>query len=70
MTLFVLIFFENPFLDMEDTLRAELMIPQNVSDELENLMMRMLDKDPRTRMTMKELLSHEWITQVRRLILV
>lgn len=63
MTLYVLIFFENPFLDMEDTLRAELMIPQDVSVELENLVMRMLDKDPRTRLTMKELLAHEWITQ-------
>jgi PAS domain containing serine/threonine kinase len=62
-TLYVLIFFENPFLDMEDTLRAELMIPQDVSIELENLLMRMLDKDPRTRMTMRELIGHDWITQ-------
>lgn len=62
-TLYVLMFFENPFLDMEDTLRAELLFPQDVSVELENLLLRMLDKDPITRMTMKELLSHEWITQ-------
>lgn len=62
-TLYVLMFFENPFLDMEDTLRAELLFPQDVSVELEGLLLRMLDKDPQTRMTMKELLSHEWIAQ-------
>jgi serine/threonine protein kinase len=47
----------------EDTLRSELMIPQDVSNELESLLFRMLDKDPSTRLTMKELLAHEWITQ-------
>lgn len=62
-TLYVLMFFENPFLDMEDTLRAELLFPQDVSVELENLLLRMLDKDPQTRMNMKNLLLHEWITQ-------
>lgn len=62
-TLFVLMFFENPFLDMEDTLRADLMIPQDVSCELEDLLLRMLDKDPKTRLSMKELLAQDWITQ-------
>lgn len=62
-TLFVLMFFENPFLDMEDTLRADLMIPQDVSCELEELLLKMLDKDPKTRLTMKELLANDWIVQ-------
>ncbi|CRL08377.1 CLUMA_CG021364, isoform A [Clunio marinus] len=62
-TLFVLMFFENPFLDMEDTLRADLMIPQDVTVDLEDLLFRMLDKDPKTRLSMKELLAHEWIVQ-------
>lgn len=62
-TLFVLMFFENPFIDMEDTLRAELMMPQDVSVDLENLLFRMLDKDPKSRLSMKELLAHEWIVQ-------
>lgn len=62
-TLFVLMFFENPFLDMEDTLRADLIMPHDVSAELESLLMKMLDKDPKTRLTMKELLSHDWIVQ-------
>jgi PAS domain-containing serine/threonine kinase len=62
-TLYVLMFFENPFLDMEDTLRAELLFPQDVSVGLENLLLKMLDKDPKTRVSMKELLANEWITQ-------
>lgn len=62
-TLFVLMFFENPFIDMEDTLRADLLMPQDVTAELEDLLMKMLDKDPKTRLTMKELLAHEWIVQ-------
>jgi PAS domain-containing serine/threonine kinase len=62
-TLYVLIFFENPFLDMEDTLRAELMFPQDVSVALEGLLLRMLEKDPKLRLNMKELLTNEWITQ-------
>lgn len=62
-TLFVLMFFENPFLDMEDTLRADLMMPQEVTPELEDLLMKMLDKDPKARLSMKELLAHDWITQ-------
>jgi PAS domain-containing serine/threonine kinase len=62
-TLYVLMFFENPFLDMEDTLRAELLFPQDVSVGLENLLLRMLEKDPKLRLSMKELLAHEWIIQ-------
>lgn len=62
-TLFVLIFFENPFLDIEETLRAELNMPHSVSAELENVLFSMLDKDPKTRCTMNELMKDEWITQ-------
>lgn len=39
------------------------MIPQDVSVELESLLLQMLDKDPKTRLTMKELLANEWIVQ-------
>lgn len=62
-TLFVLIFFENPFLDIEETLRAELNMPHSVSPALENALFSMLDKNPKTRCTMNELLKDEWITQ-------
>lgn len=62
-TLFVLMFFENPFLDIEETLRAELIIPHSVSSALEHILFSMLDKNPKTRCTMKKLLSDPWITQ-------
>lgn len=62
-TLFVLIFFENPFLDIEETLRAELNMPHAVSAALENVLYSMLDKNPKTRCTMNELMKDEWITQ-------
>lgn len=62
-TLFVLMFFENPFLDIEETLRAELAIPHSVSPELEHILHAMLDKNPKTRCTMKELMANKWITQ-------
>lgn len=62
-TLFVLIFFENPFLDIEETLRAELNMPHSVSPALENVLFSMLDKNPKTRCTMNELMKDEWITQ-------
>lgn len=62
-TLFVLIFFENPFLDIEETLRAELNMPHSVSAALENVFYSMLDKNPKTRCTMHELMEDEWITQ-------
>lgn len=39
------------------------MIPQDVTVDLESLLLRMLDKDPKTRLSMKELLANEWITQ-------
>lgn len=62
-TLFVLMFFENPFLDIEETLRAELNMPHVVSAELEHILYSMLDKNPKTRITMKELLDSDWIKQ-------
>lgn len=62
-TLYVLMFFENPFLDVEDTLRADLLIPHEISKNLESLLLKMLDKDPKTRLTMKELMQNEWINQ-------
>lgn len=62
-TLFVLMFFENPFLDIEETLRAELHLPHSVSADLESLLYAMLDKNPKTRITMKDLLARDWMKQ-------
>lgn len=62
-TLYVLLFVENPFLDIEETLRAELKLPHAVSGPLQDLLFIMLDKNPKTRCTMKQLLSNPWIRQ-------
>lgn len=62
-TLFVLIFFENPFIDIEETLHSDLVIPHTVSGALENILKSMLDKSPKTRCTMKELIGDPWLTQ-------
>ncbi|XP_058123608.1 PAS domain-containing serine/threonine-protein kinase [Anopheles ziemanni] len=62
-TLYVLMFFENPFLDIEETLKSELIIPQEISQELEYVLLALLDKNPKTRITMRQLIGCEWMTQ-------
>jgi PAS domain-containing serine/threonine kinase len=62
-TLFVIMFFENPFFDIEQTLKEDLFIPIPVSTDLKNLLFWMLDKNPKTRCTMKELVNHQWMNQ-------
>lgn len=62
-TLYVIMFFENPFVDIEETLNAALVIPQKVSGQLEGLLLSMLDKNPVTRCTMRELISDPWMAQ-------
>lgn len=62
-TLYVIMFFENPFVDIEETLHAALVIPQKVSGKLEQLLLSMLDKNPVTRCTMRELIADPWLQQ-------
>ncbi|XP_058457274.1 uncharacterized protein LOC131434534 isoform X2 [Malaya genurostris] len=62
-TLYVLMFFENPFVDVEEILQSELIIPHEISDELEYVLLSLLDKNPKTRITIKDLQETEWITQ-------
>lgn len=62
-TLYVLIFFENPFLDIEETLRTDLRFPHRITQNLENLLISMLDKNPKTRCTMKTLMDNSWMNQ-------
>lgn len=62
-TLYVLMFFENPFVDVEEILQSELIIPHEISEELEYVLLSLLDKNPKTRITIQELLETEWMTQ-------
>lgn len=50
-------------MDIEETLRTELKLPHAVSPSLEDLLYSMLDKNPKTRCTMKQLLANPWIRQ-------
>lgn len=62
-TLYVIMFFENPFMDIEETLHAQLVMPQKVSSHLEHLLYTILDKEPLTRCTMRELIDDPWLNQ-------
>uniref|UniRef100_A0A1Q3EZR9 Putative pas domain-containing serine/threonine-protein kinase n=1 Tax=Culex tarsalis TaxID=7177 RepID=A0A1Q3EZR9_CULTA len=62
-TLYVLMFFENPFVDVEEILQSELIIPHEISEELEHVLLGLLDKNPKTRLTIGQLLEAEWMTQ-------
>ncbi|XP_053316399.1 PAS domain-containing serine/threonine-protein kinase [Spea bombifrons] len=62
-TLYTLIFGENPFCEVEEILEAELNPPFVVSQELEFLISGLLQRDPETRMSLDELLRDPWVTQ-------
>lgn len=62
-TLYTLIFGENPFVDVDETLKAELNMPCSISEHLSNLIHHLLDPDPILRCTLPEAEQHPWITQ-------
>ncbi|KAK3926668.1 PAS domain-containing serine/threonine-protein kinase [Frankliniella fusca] len=62
-TLYVLTFGENPFFDVEETLKAELRPPGTASPQLLDLLHAMLERDPTARLNMHQLCSHPWINQ-------
>ncbi|KAG8445392.1 hypothetical protein GDO86_010249 [Hymenochirus boettgeri] len=62
-TLYTLIFGENPFCEVKEILEAELNPPFIVSQELQTLIIGLLQRDPEIRMTLDELLRDPWVTQ-------
>ncbi|XP_046383078.1 PAS domain-containing serine/threonine-protein kinase isoform X2 [Ischnura elegans] len=62
-TLYVLCFGENPFFDVEETLKAELNPPYTVSEGLQALLESMLEKDPIKRCTVDQLVNNPWLNQ-------
>ncbi|XP_063771825.1 PAS domain-containing serine/threonine-protein kinase isoform X2 [Pseudophryne corroboree] len=62
-TLYTLIFGENPFCEVEEILEAELNPPFSVSQELKVLISGLLQRDPDMRMTLDELFRDLWVTQ-------
>lgn len=62
-TLYTLIFGENPFFDVEETIAAMLKPPYATSRDLWELISRLLHPDPRQRCTLSEAERHSWTTQ-------
>ncbi|CAH2246727.1 PAS domain-containing serine threonine- kinase [Pelobates cultripes] len=62
-TLYTLVFGENPFCEVEEILEAELNPPFLVSPELQYLISALLQRDPELRMTLDELLRDPWVIQ-------
>lgn len=61
--LYTLLFGENPFCDMEETLQSKLKSPFPVSPDLHAMLSGMLQPDPQQRMTLEQLLLQPWIRQ-------
>ncbi|XP_070988693.1 PAS domain-containing serine/threonine-protein kinase [Oncorhynchus clarkii lewisi] len=61
--LYTLLFGENPFCDMEETLQSKLKPPFPVSPDLHAMLSGMLQPDPQQRMTLEQLLLQPWIRQ-------
>ncbi|XP_035218513.1 PAS domain-containing serine/threonine-protein kinase-like isoform X2 [Stegodyphus dumicola] len=62
-TLYTLIFGENPFIDVDETLKGEFVMPHEVSKDLSNLIHHLLELDPVKRCTLMEVVLHPWVNQ-------
>ncbi|XP_023422760.1 PAS domain-containing serine/threonine-protein kinase isoform X2 [Cavia porcellus] len=62
-TLYTLIFEENPFCEVEETMEATIHPPYLVSQELMSLLSGLLHPDPRQRTTLEKLVTDPWVTQ-------
>ncbi|KAM7105106.1 PAS domain-containing serine/threonine-protein kinase isoform 3-T3 [Molossus nigricans] len=62
-TLYTLIFEENPFCELEETLEAVMNPPYPVSEDLMNLVSGLLQPVPEQRTTLEKLVTDPWVTQ-------
>ncbi|XP_072111890.1 PAS domain-containing serine/threonine-protein kinase isoform X2 [Mobula birostris] len=62
-TLYTLVFAENPFSDVEETVAAVLRPPFQASNDFMNLVSAMLQPEPCLRLTLEELMKNPWVTQ-------
>ncbi|XP_058273929.1 PAS domain-containing serine/threonine-protein kinase isoform X1 [Hemibagrus wyckioides] len=61
--IYTLLFSENPFCSVEETIQAKLNIPCDISTDLRSLLAGLLHPEPTERMTLEELLHEPWIRQ-------
>ncbi|XP_042242128.1 PAS domain-containing serine/threonine-protein kinase-like [Homarus americanus] len=59
-TLYTLMYGENPFYDVDETIKGDLMFPIVHSHDLCDLLTGMLQKEPKSRTTMEGVESHRW----------
>ncbi|XP_054426386.1 PAS domain-containing serine/threonine-protein kinase [Pteronotus mesoamericanus] len=62
-TLYTLIFEENPFCELEETVEAALSPPHLVSEDLMKLITGLLQPIPEKRVTLEKLVTDPWVTQ-------
>ncbi|XP_033105497.1 PAS domain-containing serine/threonine-protein kinase-like [Anneissia japonica] len=60
-TLYTLVYGENPFYDVEETIQAILNPPYEVSRELSNLIEMLLHPEPKWRIMLDQLEKNEWV---------
>ena len=61
--LYVLMYNENPFYDVQETLTCQIQPPFAVSPLCLEVIKKLLTKDPQIRMTLDQLKKHPWINQ-------
>uniref|UniRef100_A0A914XZ32 Protein kinase domain-containing protein n=1 Tax=Panagrolaimus superbus TaxID=310955 RepID=A0A914XZ32_9BILA len=61
--LYTLVFYENPFRTVEETIQAEMILPWPISDGLYQLLSWLLQSDPNSRATISNVTSHWWVNQ-------
>ncbi|XP_060049590.1 PAS domain-containing serine/threonine-protein kinase isoform X2 [Erinaceus europaeus] len=62
-TLYTLVFEENPFCELEETMEAAINPPHLVSADLMDLVSGLLQPIPEQRITLERLVAHPWVTQ-------
>lgn len=62
-TLYTIMFGENPFYDFEETIHAVLKPPKKISSDLFQLLSWLLEPNPHNRVTAETLIKHSWINQ-------
>ena len=61
--LYVLMYNENPFYDVQETLTCQIQPPFAISPLCLEVIKKLLTKDPQSRMTLDQLKNHPWVNQ-------
>ncbi|VBB32816.1 unnamed protein product [Acanthocheilonema viteae] len=61
--LYTLVFFENPFRNLEEAMRAKIKLPWEISEGLFQVIAWLLQRDPQLRATVQDIGNHYWVKQ-------